>query len=145
MAWSIIETTADMGLRIEGTESWIQTIEHAIDALQTFVVVSLPPIDSHESKPIRIPRTSVNENIDFERDLVRILDEIVYHNDVHDEWIVRADVSIDNEAYTIHPHVIDEAKITRSVEVKAITRHGLFVKQPDDMTESWIAQVILDL
>ena len=145
MAWSIIETTADMGVRVEDTESWIQTIEQAIHALQTFVVVSLPPIDTHASKPIRIPRTSVNENIDFERDLVRILEEIVYHNDVKDEWIVRADVSIDNEAYTIRPHVIDESKITRSVEVKAITRHGLFVKQPDKLTESWSAQVILDL
>ena len=145
LAWSIIETTADMGIRIDDTVSWLETIEQAIEGMQTFVLTSKPKIESRVSEPIMITRTNSNEIIDFERDLVRILDEIVYRNDVQEEWIVGADVSMDKEAYTISPHVIDGSKVTRSVEVKAITRHGLYVKKPETSTDTWSAQVILDL
>jgi len=143
--WSIIETTADMGLRIEDTVSWPETIEHAIHGLQTFALISESDIQPRPSESIRILRTGSVEIIDFERDLVRILDEIVYRNDVQDEWIVRAEVSMDDVSYTISPHVIDASDLVRSVEVKAITRHGLCVKQPDKATGMWYAQVILDL
>ena len=145
VVWSIIETTADMGIRIDNTVSWVETIEQAIEGLQNFVLISKPQIKSKVSEPIKIQRTNSNEIIDFERDLVRILDEIVYRNDVQEEWIVRADVTMDEEAYTISPHVIDESKVLRSVEVKAITRHGLYVKKPEKSSDTWSAQVILDL
>ena len=52
---------------------------------------------------------------------------------------------MDDVSYTISPHVIDASDLVRSVEVKAITRHGLCVKQPDEATGMWYAQVILDL
>ena len=134
-----------MGIRIDNTVSWVETIEQAIEGLQNFVLISKPQIKSKVSEPIKIQRTNSNEIIDFERDLVRILDEIVYRNDVQEEWIVRADVTMDEEAYTISPHVIDESKVLRSVEVKAITRHGLYVKKPEKSSDTWSAQVILDL
>ncbi|DAC25463.1 MAG TPA: hypothetical protein D7H85_04655 [Candidatus Poseidoniales archaeon] len=143
--WSIIETTADMGLRIEDTVSWPETIEHAIHGLQTFALISESDIQPRPSESIRILRTGSGEIIDFERDLVRVLDEIVYRNDVQDEWIVRAEVSMDELSYTISPHVIDASEVVRSVEVKAITRHGLCVNPPDEATGMWYAQVILDL
>ena len=145
MVWSIIETTADMGIRIEDADSWVQTIEQAIEGLQTFVLSSKPEIDTKVGQPINIQRTNFNEVIDFERDLVRILDEIVYLNDVLEEWIVRAVVSMDEECYTISPHVIDTSKVLRTVEVKAITRHGLYVKKPEKLQDKWSAQVIIDL
>ncbi|MBC88377.1 MAG: hypothetical protein CMB12_03740 [Euryarchaeota archaeon] len=143
--WSVIETTADMGLRIEGTVSWPETIEHAIQGLQTFALISGLDIQSKVSDPIRVLRTSSSKIIDYERDLVKILDEIVYRNDVQEEWILRVEVSMDEVGYTISPHVIDASKAVRSVQVKAITRHGLCVKPSDESTDMWYAQVILDL
>ena len=145
MVWSIIDTTADMGIRIEDADSWVETIEQAIEALQTFVLSSKPEIDTEVGEPINIQRTNINDVIDFERDLVRILDEIVYLNDVLEEWIVGAIVSMDDECYTIIPHVIDTSKVLRTVEVKAITRHGLYVKKPENLQDKWSAQVIIDL
>ena len=145
VVWSIIETTADMGLRIENTNSWSETIEQAILGLQNFATITSKNMDLQDSKPISIRKTNSTADIDYERDLVKILEEIVYLNDVKEQWIVRADVKIDDESYTIYPQVIDQENIVRSVEVKAITRHGLDVRVPETDSDSWYAQVILDL
>ena len=141
----MIETTADMGLRIEGTKSWSETIEQAILGLQNFAIITQNNMELEVSNTIIVQKTNSTGHIDYERDLVRILEEIVYLNDVQDQWIVRADVTVDVESYTIYPQVIDQKKIARSVEVKAITRHGLDVRVPVNDSETWYAQVILDL
>ena len=74
MVWSIIETTADMGLRIENTNSWSETIEQAILGLQNFATITSKNMDLQDSKPISIRKTNSTADIDYERDLVKILE-----------------------------------------------------------------------
>ena len=134
--------TADLGLSIEA-ESLDDLFATAGEALVATIVANPQDIASVENREISLDAPSLDEL------LVRWLNELIYfvetQNFVGSRFHVRIQSQpdrhilsavVDGEAGDLDRHVLDH-------EVKAATRHGLFVRQRAD--SGWEAEVIVDI
>jgi SHS2 domain-containing protein len=136
-----IDHTGDIGIRVTATTLG-QLYERAAEG--TFhVLTDLAEVQPAEEQPVEV------RGRDREALLVRWLSELNYRHTV-DDWLfsafeVRSIEDIDGElvlnAVARGEHV-DSARHVVHTEIKAITFHGLDVRETDD---GWVVQVIFDM
>ena len=135
--YEIIEHTADIGLRIRAA-TLNQLFVEAARALMGLLLEDL-----HQVKPVE--RHSIQlEGKDRANLLVDWLSELLYLYSTRRLILIQFDVQVtDNglvaEARGEKP---DPARHTPDLDIKAVTYHGLKLKQDD---QGWMAEVILDI
>ena len=158
MSWWFLPTSADIGLRafsidvpgtfLEATMGLqsIQLSDNGLAALDT-----LP--SSTGEWAVLAPEG------DFERGLVRWLDEVLYRGSAEGQWLVDAVIRIDGDRIEAQASWVDSDLVEREIEVKAVTLHELSLREvaagemvsgiePDIPTfegPGWMAQVVFDI
>ncbi len=129
--------TADMGLRIQA-DSLNQLFEQAALGLFSLIVKDINSIAPKEQFQLTIAGT------DLDYLLFDWLRELLYRWEVHQQLCCSFQVTIDKNGLqaTIHGESLDPARHSLVHEVKAITYHGLEVKQ---IGNSWEAELIVDI
>ena len=95
---------------------------------------------------------------DWDRMLVKVLEETLYRAEIHNEWVVDISFMLGQQ---LHCQVawVDANEVEREVEIKAITRHDLQVLElgtaeqisspypevPDIIGPGWIGDVVFDI
>jgi len=116
-----------------------------------------------QPKTLQSLRTSVWEieipGGDFERGLVRWLEEVLFCGHEEGKWLVESTVDIVGEKISAEVSWADSDSVDLGIEVKAITMHELVLREisENEMVEGidpdipsfqgpgWMAQVILDI
>jgi CMP/dCMP kinase len=140
MTFETFDHTADIGLRIQAA-SLAELLVEAAHGLTSVIC------EKHESiRPLRTKEWSIDFDPNEHEDLLfDWLCEILYAFDAEHELLNDFQVSLEGnkligsargEKIDVDRHVID-------MDVKAITYHGLLVKQ--ELDGAWTAEVILDL
>ncbi len=133
------EHTADLGLRIFATD--LPDLFHtAAEALFDVIVANRIDIQVLVTELITLEAESTEDL------LVEWLNELIYRSETQHRLYTRFDVEIHDNGRrleaTIRGEPIDRGRHVLDHEVKAATRHELFVRAADG---GWIAEVIVDI
>ncbi len=136
-----IDHTGDIGIQVTAA-SLAQLFERA--AVGTFhVLTDLSAVEAKDEMQITV------EGRDREALMVRWLSELNYHHTVDDQLF--CDFAVESIADpgdgltltgTARGEPIDPARHTVYTEIKAITFHGMAIRESDD---GWAVQVIFDM
>lgn len=135
--YEVFEHTADLGLRI--TASDLNTLfTQAAKGFFSLVVENIDSISQVEHLTIKI------EGQDFEYLLFDWLNELLYISETQHLVFSEFSVNVDNNGLTaeVSGEKLDPSRHILDHEVKAITYHGLLVKEQNN---GWLAEVILDI
>jgi SHS2 domain-containing protein len=144
-------TTADIGLRVFSS-SPEGVLKEAVLGMQSILL---------STTGFNLPWHHSQWNLgkdDWDRMLVKVLEETLYRAEIHNEWVVDISFSLGQQ---LHCQVawVDASKVEREVEIKAITRHDLQVRElgaaeqvsspysevPDIIGPGWIGDVVFDI
>ncbi len=144
-------TTADIGLR-SFSSTPLKVMEEAVMGMQSILMSDggqeLPWHHSQWILPVD----------DWDRLLVKVLEEVLYRAEIKDEWVVDISFMLKEE---LHCQVawVEASDVEREVEIKAITRHDLMFRElapaeqlesihdgvPDIIGPGWVADVVFDI
>jgi SHS2 domain-containing protein len=134
------EHTADIGLRVWG-DNLTDLLQTAAQGLFDYIVAN-----RGEVRPV-ISEDVVIDSNNPEYLLVDWLAELIFHVETRHRLYCRFDVTVSQDERslkaTIAGEEIDATRHELDHEVKAVTRHGLIVRQEPD--RSWFAELILDI
>lgn len=135
--FELFEHTADVGIRASAPTVG-ELFEEAAKGLFSILISDLEAV-----QPRQTIRVELAEE-DRELLLRDWLSELLYRFDVDRLLFSRFEVSIRGDKLTANAHgeVLDEARHALECEVKAITYHGLTVRQTEGQ---WLAEVIVDI
>jgi protein archease len=133
------EHTADLGLRAVGRDL-SDLFETAAAGLFDVIVANRAEVRDDEKESVRLASDSTEDL------MLAWLNELIYRCETRHRFYAHFAVEVDESACNLHATIagepIDLARHVLDHEVKAATRHGLFV-QPCD--EGWMAEIILDI
>jgi len=157
-------TTADIGLR-----SYAATLGRLFEETAYGMQNYLIDAESARSIPNLVHHSSVwNVSIPFHEEmnailLVKWLEEVLYQDEVERKWMVESTIRILTENETVHlqAHVlwVPSDSIEKEVEIKAVTRQDLIVKEvrpkqevpshwpevPSFEGPGWFSDVVFDI
>ena len=136
--YEYVEHTADMGLRVRGTNLSEFLTNAAQGLFETIAVVET--VDEIASIQIRLTAESVEDLF------VAWLDELIFQHETKEIFFKRAAVQQCSEtevSATVYGEPANFDKHEVYTEIKSVTYHQLQVVQKPD--GSWFAQVIFDL
>ncbi|MDP6334354.1 MAG: archease [Candidatus Poseidoniaceae archaeon] len=128
-------TTADIGLRVFSSSLENLFCETTSGMQQLLMTkeskLSLNSIIRHSSQwNVRLEK---NGSADYEILLIKWLEEVLYRNEVHDEFLCELKIMIvDDEKYlncNAQVDWIDSKLLEKGVEIKAVTSHELIIEQ----------------
>jgi SHS2 domain-containing protein len=133
------EHTADLGLRVIGVDLG-DLFRTAGKGLFDVIVANSQEVRDVESDPVLLTAESAE-------DLLLIwLNELIFLCETNHRLYTRFDVALNETGHrlegTIGGESIDPARHVLDHEVKAATRHGLFLRE---QSEGWFAEIILDI
>lgn len=156
-------TTADIGISVFAS-SPESLISQAVEGMQAILLskdgsVAITKLPWHHST------WNLSSSNQWDRDLVMVLEEVLFRCEVHEEWVVDLQIvkvgsSDDNLPYlACQVAWVDSAEIEREVEIKAVTRHDLrfielkhgeecvsqYPEVPVVQGPGWIADVVFDI
>jgi SHS2 domain-containing protein len=133
------EHTADLGLRVVG-EDLSDLFQSAAIGLFDVIVANREVIRAQETEHIVLTADSTEDL------LLQWLNELIFRCEtrhrLYGGFAVAIDVTGCGLEATISGEPIDRTRHLLDHEVKAATRHGLFVKRGDT---GWVAELILDI
>ncbi len=135
--YEVFEHTADLGLRVRARDL-NELFADAGKGLFSIIVENLADVQPEQSASIRI------EGQDREYLLFDWLNELLYRFDSGHLVLSQFEVQVDDAGLnaTVRGEPLDPDRHRLDHEVKAITYHGLKVKQAAD---EWEAEVIVDI
>ncbi|MBN2024223.1 MAG: archease [Pirellulales bacterium] len=135
--YEIFEHTADLGIRVRAG-TWAELLAEAGRGFLAVLVSNPEAVEPAESVAIEV-KGAHREDL-----LVDWLDELLYTFATQRLLLTRFDVrpSASGISATAHGEPFDPARHVLDREVKAITYHGLVVREEPN---GWLAEVILDL
>ncbi len=159
MSWWILPTTADIGLRAYATSA-DRLIEESTLGMQSILLSeagadSLPNLKVEEG----VWQAVVDEGTSSDLMLVHWLEEVLYHAEVENRWLVALSAMLTDTGIQAQVSFVDAESVEREVEIKAVTRHELIFQEvpagvevpgaPPDIPSfegpGWMAQVIFDI
>ena len=136
--YEYLEHTADMGLRVRGT-NLSELLTNAAQGLFEAIAV-LETVDETVSIEIDLTAESVEELF------VAWLDDLIFRHETEEVFFKRAAVQWCSEtelSATVYGEPVNFDKHAVYTEIKSVTYHQLQVVKKDD--GNWFAQVIFDL
>lgn len=132
-----IDHTGDIGIVVKGG-SITELFEHAARAMFE-VIADLKDVQPKDEEQVQV------EAEDLEALLVRWLSELNFRHITQEKLFCRFSIQKMHDRFlsaTIWGEPVDPAKHTIYTEIKAVTFHGLYIKQLDEWFE---AQIIFDM
>ena len=133
------EHTADLGLRIVGRDL-SDLFETAAKGLFDVIVANRAELRNLEQESVSLTADSTEDL------LLAWLNELIFRSETGHRFYGRFSVAVDESSRSLEATIagepIDFARHVLDHEVKAATRHGLFVKP---CAEGWVAEIILDI
>lgn len=155
-------TTADIGICVFAS-SPESLIGQAVEGMQG-ILLSGEGIEAIKDCPWHHSTWNLPSSNTWDRDLVRILEEVLFRCEVHDEWVVELKLlklqeGEENSQLACQVAWVDAEAIEREVEIKAVTRHNLRFIELAEGQESisqypevpvvrgpgWLAEVVFDI
>jgi SHS2 domain-containing protein len=135
--YEVFEHTADLGLRITASDL-NNLFAQAGKGFFSLIVENIEDIALKENLTIKI------EGNDLEYLLFDWLNELLYISETKHLVFSEFTVSIDDKGLsaTVAGEKLDLSRHSLDHEIKAITYHGLLVKEENN---GWLAEVILDI
>jgi SHS2 domain-containing protein len=156
-------TTADIGLRAFAA-SPDDLVKQVVLGMQQSMLSEVGS-KQQSSLPWHHSQWNLPATLDWDRDIVKILEEVLFRAEVHDEWVV--DISIfpkgvdsENESHiACQVAWVDASQVEREVEIKAVTRHDLqfielaideelgsnYQEVPVAIGPGWVADLVFDI
>ncbi len=133
------EHTADLGLRVEGTDL-PDLFETAAAGLYDVIVANREEVRAVESEEVRLSSETLPDLF------LAWLNELIFRSEtghrLYSQYRVQIDESGPRLEATIAGEPIDRDRHVLDHEVKAATHHGLTVRPSDG---GWLAELILDI
>jgi SHS2 domain-containing protein len=131
--------TADVGLRITGADM-SDLFRTAAEGMFDYVVVNRDEVRETETESLELEaETTADLLMDW-------LGELIFRSETGHRLYKSFDVQVDGSGTSLRATIagegIDPERHVLDHEVKAVTRHGLFVEKT---TGGWTAEVILDI
>ena len=162
-AW-VFPTTADAGMRVYAPNLSTLMVDAALGVqsylISTSAVSRIQELPRHTGEwRVRAEHSRHDSTMLF----VAWLDEILYRNEVHQQWLTEAHLRIEEsiEGLEIVAQIswVNGSEIEREIEIKAVTTHELQVSQvdagqtvpgghedvPDFVGPGWYANVVFDI
>ena len=152
----ILPTTADIGLRAFSSDPEGALREAALGMQE--IQIATGPSDSE------LLRNETNWTIetpteDFDRILVRWLEEVLYRGQAEGEWLNDASIEILDGRIQASVITVDSELVKRELEIKAVTMHEIALVEiregqiipgiepdiPSFEGPGWMAQVVFDI
>ena len=156
MSWWILPTTADIGIRAFSDDPAGAMREAALGMQEIQMATGVTYSD--------LSRNELNWTIeiatqDYDRALVRWLEEVLYRGQAEGEWLCDATIEILDGSIRAAVTVVDSDLVQRELEIKAITMHevALVENRPGEVIAGvepdipsfegpgWMAQVVFDI
>ncbi len=156
MSWWILPTTADIGLRAFSSDPSGAMREAALGMQEIQMVTGAK---NHE-----LPHNESNWTIetptqDFDRILVRWLEEVLYRGQAEGKWLSDASIQIHDGRIEATVTSVDSELVQRELEIKAVTMHEIALVEigpgqiipgvepdiPSFEGPGWMAQVVFDI
>jgi SHS2 domain-containing protein len=135
----LFEHTADLGLRVFAGDL-ADLFRTAGEGLFGVIVANRGDVHVVDSEPVSLAAESTEDL------LIEWLNELIFRCETRHRLYNRFDVGLDEHGLrlkaTIGGEPIDRRRHILDHEVKAATRHGLYLRREH---EGWIAEVILDI
>jgi SHS2 domain-containing protein len=133
------EHTADLGLRAVGRDL-SDLFETAASGLFDIIVANRADLRDDEQESVTLASDSTEDL------MLAWLNELIFLSETRHRLYSRFAVTVDESGRNLHATIagepIDVARHVLDHEVKAATRHGLFVEPCD---EGWLAEIVLDI
>jgi len=133
------EHTADLGLRVVG-DDLADLFQTAATGLFDVIVANQESVRAHETEHVVLTADSTEDL------LVQWLNELIFRFETRHRLYGCFEVAIDDDGRRLEANIsgesIDRTRHLLDHEVKAATRHGLFVEHGDN---GWVAELILDI
>ena len=156
-------TTADIGICVFAS-SPESLISQAVEGMQA-ILLSEEGNAAIKKLPWHHSTWNLYSSSQWDRDLVRVLEEVLFRCEVHEEWIVDLQIVKVESSDNNPPHLacqvawVDAIDIEREVEIKAVTRHDLrfielkpgeecvsqYPEVPVVQGPGWVADVVFDI
>jgi len=133
------EHTADLGLRAVGHDL-SDLFETAAGGLFDVIVANRADLRDEDEESLSLTSDSIEDL------MLAWLNELIFRSETRHRLYSRFTVAVDASGRSLHATIagepIDVARHVLDHEVKAATRHGLFVEPCD---EGWLAEIVLDI
>ena len=156
MSWWILPTTADIGLRAfsDGPAGAMREAALGMQEIQMATGVMYSDLSRNE-----LNWTIEVATQDYDRALVRWLEEVLYRGQAEGEWLCDAAIKIHDGRIQAVVTVVDSDLVQRELEIKAITMHEVALVEirpgeviagvepdiPSFEGPGWMAQVVFDI
>ena len=119
MSFWVRPTTADIGIRAFGRNQ-NDLLKEMTNGMQSIV---LAPGQDINSIPRRVARWEVSHEGNTDILVVKWLDEVVYRNEVHDEFLVDCQPMIKDGIIEAQVSFVPKDSVNLELEIKAVTTH----------------------
>ena len=157
MSWWIMPTTADVGIRafsssINGVIREVTLGMQAILLSEFGAKVSSSLVCSSGEWSVKVSNSNDNTMVSW-------LEEVLYQCEIEGRWLVDCQILLGDDSLDAQVSYVDASKVEREVEIKAVTRHELILKEiyednefegilpniPTFQGPGWVAQLIFDI
>ena len=156
MSWWILPTTADIGLRAFSNDA-VGAIREATLGMQNIqMATGTTSSDLPRTESVWTIETATQ---DYDRVLVRWLEEVLYRAQAEGEWLCSASIDIIDGRIEATASWVDADLVERELEIKAVTMHEVALVEvrpgeviagvdhdiPSFEGPGWMAQVVFDI
>ena len=131
--------TADVGLRVRGADL-DDLFRTAAEGLFDYVVANRAEVRTDDVEKVSLLEDSPADL------LAAWLSELIFRSEIHHRIFRDFDVRVEDDGLRLdaaaYGETIDRDRHVLDHEVKAVTRHGLFLEREGD---GWVAEMILDI
>tara|TARA_B100001750_G_scaffold193292_1_gene164279 strand:- start:774 stop:1232 length:459 start_codon:yes stop_codon:yes gene_type:complete len=150
-------TTADIGIR--AFSSSVNGVIREVTLGMQDILLSELGAEVCSSLVCKSGEWSVKASNSNDNTMVSWLEEVLYQGEVEGRWLVDCNILLGDNSLDAQVSFVDAEKIERELEIKAVTRHELFLKEIDEGDEflgvdsnipsfqgpGWVAQLIFDI
>ena len=156
MSWWILPTTADIGLRAFSDDPAGAMREAALGMQEIQMAAEVTYSDQPKNNSNWVIKVTTQ---DYDRLLVRWLEEVLYRGQAEGEWLCDATIEILEGSIQATVTVVDSDIVHRELEIKAVTMHEIALEEispgevisgaepdiPSFEGPGWMAQVVFDI
>ena len=137
MSYWVRPTTADVGIRAFG-RNMNDLLKEMTNGMQSIVIAKGQDLNSIQRKTARWEVAH-----DGNRDIliVKWLDEVLYRNEVHDEFLIDCQPMIKDGLIEAQVSFVQKDSIELELEIKAVTTHEFEFREVSDnetITSEWV-------
>ena len=157
MSWWIIPTTADIGIRafsssINGAIREVTLGMQSILLSEVGAKVCANLVCNSGEWGVKISNSNDNTMVSW-------LEEVLYQGEVEGRWLIDCQIMLGEESLDAQVSYVDASEVEREIEIKAVTRHELILKEigvgeefegmlpniPNFQGPGWVAHLIFDI